>query len=75
MTLMPAEAEELAQGWLDVNLPGRTAGEADEFYGYYTLHYLKDGEIEGMLSVHGSSGDVWFHSWHGDFVAMSGGHE
>ena len=75
MTLMPAEAEELAQVWLDASLPGRTAGEADEFYGYYTLHYLKDGEIEGMLSVHGSSGDIWHHSWHGDFVAMSGGHE
>jgi len=32
-------------------LPGRTAGEADPFYGYYTLHFLNDGEIEGMLSA------------------------
>ena len=38
-------------------------------------YFLKDGEIEGMLSVHGSSGDVWYHSWHGDFVAMAGEHE
>jgi hypothetical protein len=74
MTLSPQEAEAVAQRWLDANLPGRTAGEADEFYGYYTLHFLKDGEIEGMLSVHGSSGDVWYHSWHGDFVAMTEGH-
>jgi len=74
MTLSPQEAEGVTQRWLDANLPGRTAGEADEFYGYYTLHFLNDGQIEGMLSVHGSSGEVWYHSWHGDFVSMAEGH-
>jgi hypothetical protein len=74
MILSPEEAQDVVQRWLDANLPGRTAGEADPFYGYYTLHFLNDGEIEGMLSVHGSSGDVWYHSWHGDFVAMAEGH-
>jgi hypothetical protein len=73
MTLSPEQAEGVAQRWLDANLPGREAGEADAFYGYYTLHFVKDGQIEGMLSVHGSSGEVWYHSWHGDFVAMSEG--
>lgn len=75
MTVTPAQAVEAAQRWLDANLPGRTAGEADAFYGYYTLHFLKDGVIEGMLSVHGSSGDIWYHSWHGDFIAMAEGHD
>ena len=75
MTVSSAEAEEIAQQWLDDSFPGRTAGEPDAFYGYYTLHFLKDGEIEGMLSVHGSTGDVWYHSWHGDFVTMIEGHE
>ena len=75
MTLSPEGAQDVAQRWLDANLPGRTAGEADPFHGYYTLHFLKDGEIEGMLSVHGSSGDVWYHNWHGDFVTMIEGHE
>ena len=74
MTLSPQEAEDVAQRWLDANLPGRTAGDADEFYGYYTLHFLKDGQIEGMLSVQGSTGDVWYHSWHGSFVTMVAGH-
>jgi hypothetical protein len=74
MTLSPKEAQDVAQRWLDANLPGRIAGEADPFYGYYTLHFLRDGEIEGMLSVHGSTGDVWYHSWHGDFVTMAEGH-
>ena len=75
MRLSPQEAEAVAQRWLDANLPGRAAGEADAFYGYYTLHYLRDGQVEGMLSVHGDSGDVWHHSWHGDFIAMIGEHE
>ncbi len=70
MTLAATEAEEVGQRWLDANLPGRTAGEADPFYGYYTLHFLKDGKIDGMLSVNGSTGDVWYHNWHGSFVQM-----
>jgi hypothetical protein len=74
MVLSPDEAQDVVQRWLEANLPGRMAGEADPFYGYYTLHFLNDGEIEGMLSVHGSSGDVWYHSWHGDFIAMAEGH-
>ncbi len=74
ISLSPQEAEQAAQRWLDANLPGRTTGEADAFYGYYTLHFLKDGQIDGMLSVLGSNGDVWYHSWHGGFVAMTGGH-
>jgi len=73
--LSPQDAESVAQRWLDANLPGRSAGEADPFYGYYTLHYLRDGEVEGMLSVKGDSGEVWHHGWHGDFVAMVGDHE
>jgi hypothetical protein len=75
MTVSPTEAEAIAQQWLDANLRERTAGEPDAFYGYYTLHFLKDGEIEGMLSIHGSSGDVWYHSWHGGFIGMIGDHE
>ncbi len=75
MTLSPEEAQDVAQRWLDDNVPGAMAGEADPFYGYYTLHFLEDGEIAGMLSVHGGTGDVWYHSWHGDFVSMVEGHD
>ncbi|MGD1992720.1 MAG: hypothetical protein PVI59_05955 [Anaerolineae bacterium] len=66
-----AEALEIAQRWLDANRPGVTVEHhADPFYGYYTIHTQEDGEIEGMLSVHGSTGQVWYHTWHGAFIQM-----
>jgi hypothetical protein len=70
MRLSPEDAAKAAQNWLDANLPGRQAGDADPFHGYYTFHFMKDGQIDGMLSVNGSSGDVWFHGWHGEFLQM-----
>ena len=63
------EALELAQRWLDANRPGVTTEDhADPFYGYYTVHTMKDGQVEGMLSIHGPTGQVWYHTWHGAFV-------
>lgn len=64
------EIVSIAQEWLDAHLPGRQAGDPDPFYGYYTLHYFKDGVVDGMLSVNAYTGDVWQHSWHGEFIAM-----
>jgi hypothetical protein len=67
------QAQQDAQAYLDDVLPGTQAdSEADTFYGYYTLHILRDGQVVGMLSVNGYSGQVWLHHWHGDFVTMTG---
>ncbi len=67
----PAEALEIAQRWLDTYRPGVTVEEhADPSYGYYTIHTLEGGEIKGMLSVHSTTGQVWYHTWHGAFVRM-----
>jgi len=73
MSIDEAEAIDRAQDYLDRMGTGLTAGdEADAFYGYYTLHVLTGGEISGMLSVNGYSGQVWYHNWHGEFVDMTG---
>jgi hypothetical protein len=70
-TIKPEEAIAIAARWLETNRPRVSVEEhADPFYGYYTIHTLKDGEIEGMLSVHGTTGQVWYHNWHGAFVQM-----
>jgi hypothetical protein len=55
----------------EVDAEGLTVGAPETFPGYYTMHTLRDGEIEGMLSVNAVTGEVWHHSWHGAFVAMS----
>jgi len=69
MTISPEEALQAAQNYLDQEFPGyKTAEDADPFYGYYTIDILKDGQITGMLSVHGFSGEVFYHSWHGTFI-------
>ncbi len=69
--LSETQVLEIAQRWLDAHDAGATVeSHADPFYGYYTVHTERDGEIEGMLSVHGSTGQVWYHTWHGDFVQM-----
>jgi hypothetical protein len=67
-----ARAHELAQTWLDKNEPGlkvETGGDA--YPGYYTLETLRDGRIAGMISVNATSGAVWPHWWHGDFIEAS----
>lgn len=74
MRIKPDEALKIAQGYLDRTSSGLTAGvDADAFYGYYTLHTMRNGKITGMLSVNGETGAVWPHTWHGEFIGLLGG--
>ncbi len=71
MSVSPDEALKAAQRYLDRNSPGvKVSDEITAFYGYYTIDLEKDGRIVGMLSVNGSTGEVFPHTWHGDFVEM-----
>jgi hypothetical protein len=70
MSVTPDQAEKIATEFLKSYLPGVTTEEPDVFYGYYTIHVLKDGQVYGMLSVNGCTGQVWYHNWHGAFIAM-----
>lgn len=62
------EALNFAQEFLDRVYPGAEAEDPHRFYGYYTIHTSRDGEILGMLSVNGYDGRVWYHNWHGAFI-------
>ncbi len=64
------QALENAQDYLDNALPGSKVGDADAFYGYYTIEVLKEGKIYGMLGVNDYTGAVWYHNWHGAFVKI-----
>jgi len=70
MTVSVDQAKQFAQAWLDQYQPGSTTETPDQFYGYYTVHTLKDGKVTGMLSVNGYTGQVWYHTWHGAFIQM-----
>jgi hypothetical protein len=70
--LSGAQARRLADRWLSTQSPVLRAGAADAFPGYYTHHVLKGSRIAGMLSVNATSGAVWYHWWHGRFVATTG---
>jgi hypothetical protein len=65
------EATTIAQRWLDGQRGGLTVGEPEEFPGYYTVHTMDSEKIAGMLSVNASTGAVWYHGWHGKYVAMN----
>ena len=65
------QAQQIAQQWLDQNQPGSATEAADTFAGYYTIHITRDGTITGMLSVNAYTGQVWYHTWHGGFIAST----
>jgi len=65
------QAQQIAQQWLDQNQPGSATETADTFPGYYTFHFTRDGQLSGMLSVNAATGAVWYHTWHGEFLAST----
>ncbi|MBG0784822.1 MAG: hypothetical protein H0S79_06945 [Anaerolineaceae bacterium] len=72
MPVTEEEALQLANAYLqsiDSNLIAD--GHPDQFYGYYTIHTSLNGVIYGMLSVNGYSGEVFLHTWHGQFIEMT----
>ena len=63
-----AQAKRSADQFLSGYLPGATAGNGDAFYGYYHFDVLRGRRQVGMLSVNAQSGQVWYHTWHGEFL-------
>lgn len=68
MRVSQDEAATLAQSYLSANFANAKVEMGTRFYGYYTFDFTVNGKIAGMLSVNGSTGQVWYHSWHGDFI-------
>jgi hypothetical protein len=70
MPITSSQAAAIAEDYLKTYLPSASTEEPDTFYGYYTIHILREGRIYGMLSVNGYSGNVWYHGWHGTFIQL-----
>jgi hypothetical protein len=66
-----ARAARLANEWLAREGRSGKVAQPDALPGYYTFHVLEGGKITGMLSVNERTGAVWYHWWHGRFIAMA----
>jgi len=63
------KARTIATSWLAANQAGTTIGSIDAYPGYFTLDLQRGGTVSGMMSVNSSTGAVWYHTWHGAFIA------
>ena len=70
LPITPEDATQIAKDYITRTSLGTDTETPDQFYGYYTIHTKSDGEVNGMLSVNGYTGAVWYHTWHGPFIAM-----
>jgi hypothetical protein len=70
-TVSTDQATQYAQQWLNQYQPGSATETPGVFPGYYTLHIAKEAQITGMLSVNANTGQVWYHTWHGSFIASA----
>jgi len=63
------KARAIATAWLAANRVGTTIAGIDAYPGYFTIDLQRNGALSGMMSVSSVSGAVWYHSWHGAFIA------
>jgi hypothetical protein len=68
-TVTVDQAKTDAQQYLNTYLQGTTTGDVTTFSGHYTVEVLSNGTPYGMLSVNSFTGRVWYHTWHGAFIA------
>lgn len=64
-----AQAQEVAQDWLNQHYYRASAGVPRRYPGYYTTHVRRDGAVIGLLSIHGQTGLLWYHTWHAPLAA------
>jgi hypothetical protein len=65
----PAKALAIAKRWLARAHPGEDSAGVRSFPGYFTIDTTVGGKPAGMLSVSQATGAVWYHGWHGGFLA------
>jgi hypothetical protein len=64
-----AEARQIATRWLARAHRGEQPAGVRAFPGYFTIDTTLDGKPAAMLSVNQATGAVWYHGWHGAFLA------
>ena len=49
-------------------------GDGQYVYGYFTFHIMEGDKVIGMLSVNDTTGEVWYHDWHGELEQVISEH-
>ena len=68
-TKTPCRRDAVANRWLARAHPGERASAVRAFPGYFTLDTTYGGKEAAMISVNAATGAVWYHGWHGGFLA------
>lgn len=68
MPVTKEQAKVNAAQFLDSRIPGTKAEDEGMFYGYYHFEAKKNDKTYAMLDVNGYTGQVWYHTWHGNFI-------
>jgi hypothetical protein len=71
MPVTATQAQTFAQQYLSTAMPATTVGTATPFYGYYNVEVLSGGNLYGILSVNGYTGQIWYQAWHGSFIQQT----
>jgi hypothetical protein len=69
-TVDSTQARAIATSWLAANQAGTTISSIDGYPGYFTVDLKNTGTVSGMMSVSSRTGAVWYHTWHGAFIAL-----
>jgi hypothetical protein len=71
-TVTAQQAQTYAEQFLAIKFPtAKLPQDLISFPGYYTLDFEVNGQPAGMLSVNAYTGQVWYHTWHGQFLSES----
>jgi hypothetical protein len=62
-TVTAEQSTQIAQQWLDQNQAAAATEAPVSFPGYYTIHVIRDGRVNGMLSVNAYTGQLRVHTW------------
>ena len=71
MPVTTTQAQTFAQQYLSTAMPATTVGNATPFYGYYNVEVLSGGNLYGIISVNGYTGQIWYQAWHGAFIQQA----
>jgi len=71
MTISKSHAVEIIKDYLEKYPIAESYNDPTTFYGYYSFILYEKGQVTGVISVNGFSGNTMLHLWHGQYIDES----